>query len=206
MVDRKAVGVQLLRVGKNADLAFARPCEAHLAHAIDRLEHALDLLLGNLGGLAQALVSGHHNCDDGVCVRVGLLDDRREHVGGKGALRSCDFFAHVLNRALDVALENEPAGDSPVPLKDHGGELVQPTDGADRFFEREHDLRHEFFRSGPGQAGVDRNGCRVGFREEVDTKIAERENPQDHEETDEHHRENRPLDADLSERHRILHG
>ena len=54
LVDRQPVRVQLLDVDDDVD--FARPVAAHGdgADAVDRLERALDLLVGDFGQRAQA--------------------------------------------------------------------------------------------------------------------------------------------------------
>ena len=52
--DGEAVGGELVGVREDADLALAGAGEADLAHAVHRLQHALDLLVRDLGRLAQA--------------------------------------------------------------------------------------------------------------------------------------------------------
>ena len=56
----------------------------------------------------------------GVGVGVGLLDDRGQDVRRQVAQRPRHLLAHVLGRALDVALEHELAGDAGVALGGHG--------------------------------------------------------------------------------------
>ena len=53
----------------------------------------------------------------------------------------------------------------------------------------------------PGRRIVDVDGGGVGAREEVDAEVAEREDPQDHQEADEHHREDGAPDAELGKTH-----
>ena len=110
--DGQAVGGQLVRVGEDADLALAGPREADLAHAVHRLQDALDPLVRDLGRLAQAPVAGHDHGQHGIGVRVGLLDDGGQDVRRQVAQGARHLLAHVLGRAFDVALEHELAVDA----------------------------------------------------------------------------------------------
>ena len=86
---RQVVGVQLLDVDDDMDLASASAGEADLADAIDGLNRAGDLLVGELGDRPQTHRLGrddqrHHR----IGVRIDLGDDRREQRRRRGADRT----------------------------------------------------------------------------------------------------------------------
>ena len=77
--DRQPVRVELLDVHDDVDLAGAPAGEAHFADAVHGLDHAGDLLVGQLGERAQAhRVGGHDERHHRIRVRIDLGDDRRE--------------------------------------------------------------------------------------------------------------------------------
>ena len=112
LLDRQAVAVQLLDVDDDVDLAGAAAAEVDLADAVDGLDGALHLLVGDLGERAQAhRVRRQDDRHDRIGVGIDLLDDRRQHLRRQVAHRAGDLLADVVGGVVDVALEHEAEGD-----------------------------------------------------------------------------------------------
>ena len=108
----KPVRAQLLDVDDDVDLAGAAAAEADLADAVDGLDDARDLLVGELGQRPQAHRVGrddqrHHR----VGVGVDLGDDRRQQLRRRALDRAGHLLADVVGGVVEVALEHEADGD-----------------------------------------------------------------------------------------------
>ena len=206
VVDGEVVGEELVGVEEDADLALARSGEGDLAHPVHGLEHALDLLVRDLRGLAQAALACHHHPDHGIGVGVGLLDHRGQDVGGQLAQGARDLLTHVLGRVLDVAFEHELRGDAGVALGGARGQLVEPGERAQGFLDGQHDLGGHFLGGGAGKPQGDVDGGGIGAGEKVDPEVAEGEDAEDHQEAHQHHREDGTPDAKGGEAHDCFTG
>ncbi len=143
LVDRQAVRVQLLDV--DDDVNFARPVAADGdgADAVDRLQRALDLLVGDLGQRAQArALPRDDQAHDRVGVGVLFLDDRRQDLGRHVPHRAGDLLAHRVRGVVQIAPEQELHGDAGVAAGVHvGAQLVDAGDAAERVLHRHDDRR-----------------------------------------------------------------
>ena len=106
-VDGEAVRVQLLDVEDDLDLARLAAGDGDLADAVDRLDGAADLLVGDLRQRAERQRAREREADDRIRVRVDLGDDRRLDFRRQLLDRLRHLLAHVLRRVVDVALEHE---------------------------------------------------------------------------------------------------
>ena len=112
VLDREPVAVQLLDVDDDVDLAGAAAAEIDLADAVDGLDGAFHLLVGELRQRPQAhRVRRQDDRHDRIGVGIHLLDDRREHLRRQVAHRAGDLLADVVGGVVDVALEHEAEGD-----------------------------------------------------------------------------------------------
>ncbi len=196
--DRQPVRVELLDVDDDVDLAGAAAGEADLADAVDRLDHARDLLVGQLGERAQAHRVGRHDeRHHRIGVRIDLGDDRREQLRRHVPDGAGHLLAHVVGRVVEVALEDEADRDLAPAFRDARLNLVDPGDAADGLLHRLDDRRGHLVRARAGQRQRDADGRRVGFREQVDAETAERERPEHHERHHQHRGEHRAADAEL---------
>ena len=105
LTDRDAVRIELLGIGEDSDLPLASAGHAHFADAVDSFQHALDLLIGNLGRFAKASVAGHGYRNDCVGIGIGFLNDRRKNVRRKISKRAGDFLTNVLGGAFNFAFK-----------------------------------------------------------------------------------------------------
>ena len=196
--DRQAVRVELLDVHDDVDLAGAPAGETHFADAVHGLDHAGDLLVGQLGERAQAhRVGGHDERHHRIRVRIDLGDDRREQRRRHAADGAGDLLADVVGRVVEVALEDEPDRDLAPAFRDPRLDFVDPGDAADGLFHRLDDRRRHLVRARArhGQGDADRRG--IGFREQVHAESLERHRPEHHERHHEHRRKHRTADAEL---------
>ena len=158
----QVVGVQLVEIHKDVDLPVLPAADVDAADAVHGLERAADLLVGDLGELAHGPVAADGECDDGVAVRIGFRDGRRQHVRRQLAHRLLYFFANVFRRLADVALQDEGDDDVGGAFGDHGAHLLDAADGGDGFLERHDDLRGDFFRARARQSHAHVHGGRIG--------------------------------------------
>src|SRR5215470_4861324 len=205
-VDRDAVCAQAFGVDVNANLALAAPAHRDLADAVNGLQNPPDLFVGDLGRLAQAAVAGHGDGHHGFGIGVGFLNDRRDDVRRQLAHRAGDLLAHVLGGVFDAAFERELDGDRRRPFGDSRAEFVNAADGRKSLFDRQRHLRDHLFRLSAGQIYADEDRRGIGLRKEIDSKVAERENPEHYQKADEHHRKYGPLYANFSKCHCVTEG
>ena len=200
LAHRQLVRVQLLDVDDDVDLARAAAGEADLADAVDRLDDARDLLVGDLGERAQAHRvrrddQRHHR----VGVRIDLGDDRRQQLRRHAADGARHLLAHVVGGVVEVPLEDEADGDLAAAFGNARLDLVDPGHAADRLFHRLDDRRRHLVGARAGQEQRDAHRRRVRLREEVDAEAAEGERAQHDERHDQHRREHRTADAEFRE-------
>ena len=199
VLDREPVAVQLLDVDDDVDLAGAAAAEVDLADAVDRLDAALHLLVGELRERPEAhRVRRQHDRHDRIRVGIHLLDDRRQHLRRQVAHRPGNLLTDVVGGVVDVALEHEAEGDGGAAFADALRQhLVDAGDAAQRLLERlDHGRRH-LGGAGPRQLHADGDRRGIGLREEVDAEVAEGEDAQHHQRHDEHGGEDGPADAQL---------
>ena len=111
-------------------------------------------------------------------------------LGGRSRKRPRHLLAHVLGRALDVALEHELAGDARAAFGldlELSSSMPLMVDSASS----SGSTTWVVISSGvaPGQVDGDVDGGGIGAREEIDAEVAEREDAQHDQERDQHHRE-----------------
>jgi hypothetical protein len=109
------------------------------------------------------------------------------------------FFAHVIDRFGEVALEHEPDGDVAFAFADTGGNFVDPRHAADRLLHRLDHRGGNLVGAGAGQRQADVDGRRIGSREQIDAEIAERYDAEHDQRHDEHRREDRPTNTDVGQ-------
>ena len=105
-------------------------------------------------------------------MRIELGNNRWQRVARQAVNRARYFFTNVLRRALDVAFQNESAGNIRETFKRIHLNFVDSADGGDSIFERQHDSGHHFFGSRARQPDLDVYRGRVSFRKEVNGQVA----------------------------------
>ena len=140
--------------GSASDLDLALPVadEGDRADVLDRLERALDALVGDLGDLARRALAGDDQGQDRRGVRIDLLDDGRLRPGGEAGQHRPDLFPDVVGRLLHVALEHEGREDLRLPLDGGRAQLVEAADGVDDLLDLLGDLALDLLGRGAGQA------------------------------------------------------
>ncbi len=146
--DRKPVGPHPLRIHPHPDLALQAAHQADLADSLDVLQPLLDLLVGQLGDLAQRPRPGNHQLHDGRRVGIELLDHR-----GLGRLRQIgqsggDFIANFLGSHVAVLLQRKADDHGRKPLDRGGANVVNIADGIDRILDALGDVGFDFLRRG----------------------------------------------------------
>src|SRR5262249_27387297 len=155
--------------------------------------------IGNFGQFAASERAADEQSEDGIGLRVLLGDDGGQSVAREAADGGGNFFANVLSSAFDVPLENESASDIGVAFAGINGNFVDAADGRDGVCKRKNGAGDDFFGSGAGEIDVDIDGRWIGFGEEIDGEAAVRKDAEGHEKSDEHHGEDRILDADFGD-------
>ncbi len=196
--DRQPVRVELLDVDDDVDLAGASAGEADFADAVDGLNHARDLLVGQLGERAQAhRVGGHDERHHGIRVRIDLGDDRREQRRRHVPDGARHLLAHVVGRIVEVAFQDEPDRDLAPAFRDPCLNFVDPGDAADGLFHRLDDRRGHLVGARARQRQGHAHGRRVGLREQIHAESLKRHGPEHHERHHEHRGKHRTADAEL---------
>src|SRR5262249_23467421 len=201
LLDREAVGDQAVRVDRDLDLALAVADERDGADVLDRLQPALDPLVGQLGDLARGAAARDHQRHDRRRIHVELLDHRR--LGARRELGDDrgHLLPDVVGGGLDVPVEDEGDEDLGAALDRGGAQLVEAADGVDDLLDPLRDLALDLLGAGAGQPGGDRDGRDVDLGKEVEAEIAVRGDPQHHQRHDQHRREDRPPYAQIYEGH-----
>ena len=151
--DRQPVGVDPVGIQQDPDFAPAVAEERDFADVLDRLEHLLDLGVGDLGDLLRRALREHDQRQDRSGVGIDLADHRRLGVAREAHRRH--LVADVLGRRFDVALEHEGDGAVAVALVRAAAQLVDAVDGVDRGFDRPGDGGFDLLGAGARQAGPD---------------------------------------------------
>src|SRR5262249_28587988 len=121
--NRQAVRVQLLDVHDDVNFTGAAAGNGDLADAVDRLDGARDLLVGDFSQRPQTEAVGRdHDRHDRIGVRIDLGNDRRQQLGRHHLDRAGHFFTHVVDGLIEVPLEHEADGDVAAAFADAGGD------------------------------------------------------------------------------------
>jgi hypothetical protein len=107
VVDGEAEAGHAGGVDEDLNLALAAADEVDAADAGDLLHALLDLVLGDLGEVADRQVAGEGDREDGGGAGVELGDDGRVDAAGQVALDRGDLVADVLEGLVAVDLEFE---------------------------------------------------------------------------------------------------
>ncbi len=91
--------------------------------------------------------------ENGIGLRILLGDDGRQSFARQSINGGGYFFADVLGGAVDIAFEDERAGDVGVAFAGVNGDFIDAADAGDGVFERENDAGDDFFGRRAGQAG-----------------------------------------------------
>ncbi len=118
-----------------------------------------------------------------------LGDYRRQSVAREAIHCGGYFFADVLGGAVDVAFEDEGAGDVGKTFAGVDGDFVDAADARDGVFEREDDAGDDFFGRGAGELDIDVDCGRIGFGEKINGKTAIGKCAEGDQKCDEHHGE-----------------
>ena len=200
LADRQPIRAQLLDVDDDVNLAGTTSTEIDLADAVDGLDGAADLLVGQLRQRSQAHRRGRHDeRKDGVGVGIDLGDHRRQQLRRRALDGPGHFFADVVRGIVEVPLEHEADGDPRLAFGDARLDLVDTRHAADRFLHRLDDRARDLVGAGTGELQLHAHGRRVGFREEIHAEIAEREQPEHDQRQHEHRRGHGPADAEFRE-------
>ena len=197
----EVVGVQLVDVHEDIDLAELAADDVHGANAVDGFEGAADLFVADFGEFADRALAVDGEGDDGVIVRIGLGDGGGQDVDRELAHGGRDLFADVFSGRADFAFEDEGDDDVGAAFGDHGADFLDAADAGHGFFEGENDLRDDFFGAGTGELYADVDSGRVGAGEEVDAEVEEAEDAQGDQEHDQHEGEDRAANADFGKGH-----
>ena len=198
LVHRQAVRVELLDVDDDVNFAGASARQAHFADAVDRLDAAGDLLVGQLGQRSQAHRLGRDDeRHDRIGVGIDLRDDGRKQRRRNGPEGAGHFFANVVDRLVQIALEDEAHDDARLALGDARLNLVDARHAADRLFHRLDDRRRHLVGAGARQRQGDADRRRIGPREQVHAQPLERERAEHHERHHQHRRRDGPADAEF---------
>ncbi len=159
----------------NPDFNFAQASadDFHVAYAIDRLDHPLDLFVGDVGDFAQR--SGSRNRDSQNRRRVGveLLDNRDFRRFGKIVDNQVDFVAHFLRGHVGVFLQNEIDEDLRYAFERCRTQLVDAADRVDRAFDLVGDLSLDLLRRCAGISYCDGDRWQVDFRKQIHAERSE---------------------------------
>ncbi len=200
LIERQAEGVELLDVDDDVDFAGAAAGDADLADAVGGLNHPRDLLVGDLGQRSQAhVLRRHDHRHHRIRIGIDFGDDRRQQLWRHVLHRARHFFAHVVGRVVDVAVEHEADGDGRRALGHARRQFVDAGDAAERLFHRLDHRRRHLVGAGAGQRQLHVHGGGVGLREQVHAEAAEREDAQHHERHHQHRGEHRTTDAEFRE-------
>ena len=184
VLDREAGAPQLLVVEENVDLLLETPAHPHRGHALDGLEGALDLELGDppdppqlrlvgLGAGAPGEAQLHHRVEGGVEAQdqrpLGLLGQEDQVQLLEGVL---DGVGH-----LDAPGELEDDVADPGPA--HAGDPPQAADDPERLLDGPGDVVLDLLGGGAGVLGPHRERRVAHLRHEVDREPPVREVAED---------------------------
>jgi hypothetical protein len=194
---REARRAQGERVHPHVDLTLTPADDRDLADAEDGLELARDLLVGDLGQIAQALpFTAHAEVEHRRGARLDLADDRLLDAARQLAQDRVHLVAHLLRRDVGVLVELEHDDDLGDALARHGVQVVDARDLVDGALDLVGDVGLDLLGRGARQLSRDHDHRYVDVRKLIDTEaaVADRAEHQDHEHQD--RCEHRPLHAD----------
>ena len=161
ILGRQVVGGQFVEIEVDVNLPVLPAADVHAADVVHGFERPADLLVGDLGQLANGAVARHHQRDHRIGVRIDFLHDRRKHVRRQVPHRAADLFPNVVGRLRDIALHHEGDGDVGRSLADAGLHFVDAADRGDSLFERHNYLRSNLFRRSARQQDLYIDGGRI---------------------------------------------
>ncbi len=190
-------------VGVDVDVDRALPAADHddRADALHGLDALLDLLLRDLGDLAEIAVAGDDHAHDRRRVDVELLHDRRLGPFRETRDDGRDLVAHLLCRDRAVLAQQELHDDDGDAFLAGRAQDVDAFDGVDDLLDRLGDAALDLLDARALERGRDGDGREVDVREEVETEALEREPAEHDERHDEHGREDGAADAEVGEGH-----
>ena len=116
-------------------------------------------------------------------------DDGRQSFARQSINGGGYFFANILGGAVDIAFEDEGAGDVGVAFAGVNGDFIDAADAGDGVFERKNDTGDDFFGRRAGQLDVHVDCGGIGFGKEIYGEAAIRKRAQRHKKSDKHHGE-----------------
>ena len=201
--DGHVVGAHLFRVHPYADLALLSAHDGDLPHARDVFEARLDLLVGDLGHLAQRPRRGHHHLQYRLRVRIELLHHRR--LGGFRQVRNylIHFVAHFLRGHVAAFIEREGNDHRRTAFNRSRGDGIDAAGGVDGVLHALGDFAFDLLGGSARIRNADDNGGQIDLGKEIEPQGEEGESAHHHQSGDEHGGENRPADTESSE---CMHG
>ncbi len=195
--------IELVGIDPDADVAIDR-ADLNLADAGHGLQPFLHAVAREVGEHLRRVRAGQADPHDRLVFGIGFGDDGRLDVARQTALDLGDAGLHVLQREVDVAREVELDGDVAAALPGVGGDVADPLDLHQRFFDRLDDVVLDDFRRGafPGRAHADRR--EVDVRELGDADARRGHAAEDDRGQHEHPCEDGVLDAGFGDFHGSL--
>jgi hypothetical protein len=192
-----ALRAELHRVEPDVELPLGAAEKQHLADPGDVLDLSPDLLVGDLGDLADGLVGVDRQVEHGSRVGVHLRDDRCVDVLRQVGDDAVHVVAHFLRRDVNVLVEAEGDEHLRDPLGRGGAKLVDAADRVDGFLDLVGELRLDFLGRGAGHARDDDHRGKVDLGKPIHAELEVSRGADDADDEDENGRKNGPLDADL---------
>ena len=186
LIDGQPVRVEPIGVQQQLDLAPAIALQLDRPDILHRLEHLLDLLVGDLRDLLLRSRAEDVELEDRRRIGVLLLDLRRPGVARKLLDDRRDLVADVLRRRLDIALEGERDVHLRLALIGVRPQLVDAADGVDRLLDPLGDLGLDLLGAGAGKLDLDVDDRLIGLRHQVEAEILVRERAE-HDQRRRHH-------------------
>ena len=143
---RDIEGAHFVGIDPDFDLTFASADDFHVADAIDRFDHALDLFVGQVGYFAQGSRRGHRNAQYRRGIGVELLNNWDFGCFWKIVDDKIDFVAHFLGRHVRVLLKHEGNKDLRDAFERGRTQLVNTADRVDGAFYLVGNFSLDFFR------------------------------------------------------------
>jgi hypothetical protein len=188
-------------VDEDLDLALAAADEVDAADAGDLLHALLDLVLGDLGEVADRQVAGEGDREDGCGAGVELGDHGRVDAAGQVALDGGDLVADVLEGLVAVDLEFELEDDVGDALEVARGHALDAAERLEGLLDRVGDLGLHGLRVGARVDHGGRDDREVDAGEQLHADAREAVEAEHHERGDHHRREHGPADRDLGDLH-----
>ncbi|OPY91594.1 MAG: hypothetical protein A4E73_01902 [Syntrophaceae bacterium PtaU1.Bin231] len=169
------VGAHLVRVDPDPDLAQPQTAQIDRPDAVDPLELFLQDLVGVGRQFADRFLAGEVQPEHGRGVGIDLLDDRLFRVFGEPLADKRDLLPHVLDRLVDVPLQDKFHRDVGNAHPAGRGDALDPVDGVDGRLDLVGDVDVHDLGAGTLEfrADVDQREIDLGEEIHADVRIAD---------------------------------